>query len=341
MDVATGELTVRATGGDNFLGGTNFDKKLYDRFVTDFNRETGIDLDDPAQVEFTDLARIAQDWLQRAERLKRDLTLRPRASTSLTAMGKTIRAEVRRDEFEQMSRVLVQEIEDKIQETLRDADMAPNAIDMVLLVGGSTRMPMIRERVAQIFGKTPNLSISPDEAVALGASLYSVNRALNEGKVLHMPENRLRHLKDLVVTDVAAHSMGIEAFNRQPSQGGTLQHTILLRRNTPLPLSESHLFFTAYPNQTSVRIRVLEGEDEDIELCTQIGEFLVTDLPPRRATGMPLDVTMHYNRNGILEVEAIDQSTGTSATVRIDRAGSLSEEEEAEARSVVKEMVVE
>lgn len=341
MHVDGSNLTVLSTGGDNFLGGANFDKKLYDYFVAQFEQQYGIDVEDPDQVELQDLMRIAQDWLRRAERLKRDLTGRPSASTSLTALGKTMRVDVRREEFEYMSRVLLQEMEDKACETLLEAGVGPEAVDVVLLAGGSTRMPMVREQVTRIFGRPPNVSISPDEAVALGAGLFSVNRALNQGVAVTMPEHRKEHLRDIDVRDVAAHSLGIEAYDRSPSQGGQLRHSIILKRNTSLPTTGHAAYFTVARNQTSIGINVLEGEEADPEYCRGIGSLHIQGLPGGRAAGMPLQVSMRYNHDGILEVEATDEVTQMRAFATIDRSTGLAPEEEEGATAVVERLTVE
>jgi molecular chaperone DnaK len=341
MDVSGGELQVRATGGDNFLGGANFDKKLYDVFVNQFHQQYGVNLNDPYQVELSELARIAQEWLKKAERLKRDLTQRVQASTSLTALGKTIRIDVSRDEFREMSRVLLAEIAEKVHETLHDAGVTPEMVDMTLLVGGATRMPMVREAVQQILRKPPSTSISPDEAVALGAALFGVNRALNQGKVLQMPESRLNYLGGLNITDVASHSVGVQAYDRPPTRGGRLYNAIILRKNLPLPSSGNEIFYTSKAGQSSITIEVLEGDETDISLCLNIGKLHVNGLPADRPAGMPVVVTMRYNENGILEVEAMDQETRIRAHTTINRSAGLSEEEQRQATAIVKRLAVE
>lgn len=341
MNVSEGELQVQATGGDNFLGGANFDKKLYDYFANCFQDRFGVNLSDPYQIDLAELARIAQDWLRKAERLKRDLTLRNHASASLTALGKSLRVEVSRDDFCSMSQILLQEIEERIRRTLSDAGVEPRDVDTVLLVGGATRMPMVRELAAYIFQQPPNTSISPDEAVALGAALFGVNRALNQGRVVRMPENRLSYLGKLSVTDVAAHSMGVQAYDRPLAQGGALFNAIVLRRNVPLPFSGSEIFYTSRVGQTSITIEVLEGDDPDISLCHNIGKLKITGLPPGRPLGMPLVVTMRYNESGILEVDGIDQQTGIAAHTTIHRSTGLSDEQQREATDVLKRLVVE
>jgi molecular chaperone DnaK len=341
MTVAGGELKVRATGGDNFLGGANFDKKLYDYFVSCFQRQFGIDLDDPYQVDLAELARIAQEWLRKAERLKRDLTLRDHASAGLSAMGRTLRVEVTAEQYRDMSQVLLSEIEERIRATLSDAGIRPEDPDIVLLVGGATRMPMVRSLVTRVFRKAPNTSVNPDEAVALGASLFGANRALNRGNDIDMPDNRRSYLTKLSVADVASHSLGVQAYDRPPHLGGKLYNAIILKRNVSLPFDGSDVFFTSKPGQTVITIDVLEGEDPDIDLCVNIGRLMISDLPLGRPAGLPVVVTMRYNENGILEVEATDQETGRAARTTITRSTALSEEESRVATAVVKQVAVE
>lgn len=340
MEVRNGDLTVRSTGGDNFLGGANFDKKIFDHFADSFLDRFGIDISSPDDVELDDLVRIAQDWLRRAERLKRDLTIRPHASTSLTGLGKTMRVEVTREEFAYMTRVLMQEIEDRTLETVHDSGLRPADLDMVLLVGGSTRMPMIRSLAEQLFGQEPNTSINPDEAVALGASLFAANRALRGGQALPMPTPMSTYLRDITITDVASHSIGVQAYNRPPDQGGQLYNAVILRRNVPLPFAGSEIFYTGVRGQTTITIEILEGDDPDISYCRTIGKLNINGLPPGRAAGMPVVVVLRYNENGILQVEAIDQTTGMRAQTTIDRSTGLSEKDRAYATAIVKELVV-
>lgn len=341
MHIDGGDLTVLATGGDNFLGGTNFDKKIYDYFVQRFEEQFGLNVEDPDVVEIEELVRIAQDWLRRAERLKRDLTLRSSASAALTALGKTMRVDLTRVEFERMSRILQQEMDDKTRETLASAQVRSEDIDLVLLAGGATRMPMVRQQAREIFGREPNTSVSPDEAVALGAALFGVNRAINEGIPVTMPRQRKEYLGSLTVTDVAAHSLGIEAYDVTPAEGGKLHNSIILPRNVSLPFETHKTYYTVEYNQTEVEFKVLEGEEAEVELCLPIGNFSISGLPRNRPNGCALDVTMRYDRDGILNVEAVDRSTHMRAQTTIYRQGSLSPTEQAQATAVVEKLAVE
>jgi molecular chaperone DnaK len=173
LDVNAGRLALRATGGDNFLGGANFDKVIFDYFVERFKGKHGIDLVDPQQLDLDELVRVPQDWLRKAEQIKRDLTIKPQASTTLDLRGKTLRVGVNREELERMARVLLQEIEEKIRDTRDEARLEAGDVDMVLLSGGPTHMPMIRTLVERIFDRQPNTSVNPDEVIARGAALWA------------------------------------------------------------------------------------------------------------------------------------------------------------------------
>jgi molecular chaperone DnaK len=341
MNVANNDLTVLATGGNSFLGGANFDKKLYDHFALRFREHFGIDVNEFDDVDLDELIRVSHEWMKRAERLKRDLTARTHAGTSLTALGKTMRVDVHRDEFEAMTRVLLDETEDTTRATLAEAHITPCDVDVVLLAGGSTRMPMVREQVERIFNRSPMMSINPDEVVVLGAALFAINRVLSDGGMVTMTEERRRYFGGLRITDVAAHSIGVRAYDRPPDEGGSLYNAIVLRKNVGLPFSASEVFFTSVPGQTSIQVDVLEGDDPDVTLCRAIGTITIDDLPGGRDAGMPVEVTMRYNNSGILQVEAIDRLTGMRAHTTIDRSGVMSDREQDHASEELRALVVE
>lgn len=341
MNVLGSDMQVMATGGDNFLGGTNFDKRIYDFFTDCFRAQFGVDVNDPYQVDLADLAWIGQEWLKRAERLKRDLTTRHQASTALTALGKTMRLDMTRVEFEQMSAVLVEEIEERIVQTLGEAGVEPRQVRTVLLVGGATRMPMIRTLVQEIFHQAPNSTISPDEAVALGAALFGATRALGQGKVLRMPDNRRRHLRAIHIVDVASHSIGVKAYDNPPEEGGRLYNAVILQRNVSLPFAGSETFYASQAGQTTIAIEILEGDEADPALCSPIASLKIRGLPSNRPADMPVEVTMRYNENGILEVEAVDLTTGLSAHAVVDRSSALSPREREAATEAVHLLAVE
>lgn len=316
MDYDGGELTVRATGGDAYLGGANFDKALFDYFVERFDVAHGVDINDPDALSIDEVTQVSQDWLLRACRAKHDLTARERTSVALQAAGLTLRVEVSRDEFIRRSAVLLDEMTEKMIDVVTAAGLRPSDISLVLPVGGATRTPVVRERIRQVFGAEPDLSVRPDEAVALGAALYAARRQLERGGALVMAPEAREYLEELTVTDVASHSLGISVFESSGPRQRPVMNA-LLPRNTALPFSAERTFYTLRPGETRIIIPVLEGESADPELCRRVGVVIIDGLPPGRVAGQPVSVTMSLTRDGILQVAAVDKVTGLRASTTV------------------------
>ena len=321
MDYDGHDLTVRATGGDYYLGGANFDRLLFDMFAERFLAEHGVDVTDPDVLSIEECTQISHDWLQRASRAKHELSVRDATVAVLPAAGLLVRAEVGRAEFLARSEPLLDEIGDKITEVVRSSGLRPEDADFVLAVGGSTRMPAVRERVGQIFGQPPDTSVSPDEAVALGAALFAAQRQLEQGGALAIEPRAREYLEKLTVTDVAAHTLGISVFGAAAQPGsadGGHSMLPLLPRNTSLPFDTSRTFYTMRPGEQRILVPILEGEDTDPAMCRRIGEVIVDGLPAWPAY-QEVVVTMRLDRDGILRVAAADVATGTAASTTILR----------------------
>ncbi len=325
MDYDGSDLAVRATGGDYYLGGANFDKVLLDYFVEQFAATHGLDINDPDAMSIEECTQVSHDWLLRATRAKHDLTSRERTTVALHAAGLLSRVEVRRDLFLARSRPLLDEVTEKIVDVTAAAGVAPKDVDFVLAVGGSTRIPAVRERVRDIFGKPPDLSVSPDEAVALGAALFAAQRQLEQGSALDMEPQARNYLEKLTVTDVAAHTLGISAIDAgeagpggQP--GGRQIMVPLLPRNTRLPFDTRRAFYTMRPGEQRIMVPILEGEEADPALCRRIGEVVIDGLPPSRPAHQEVLVRMRLDKDGILAVAAADVATGLAATTTIVHA---------------------
>jgi molecular chaperone DnaK len=316
MDYDGAELRVRATGGDAYLGGANFDKVLFDYFVERFEAAHGIDINDPDALSIDEVTQVSQDWLLRAARAKHDLTARERTSAALQAAGLTLRAEVTQAEFIARSSILLDEMTEKMTDVVAAAGARPADIGLVLSVGGATRIPAVRARIREIFGVEPDMSVRPDEAVALGAALYAARRQLERGGALIMEPAAREYLEELTVTDVAAHSLGVSVFEWA---GGRQRPVMaaLLPRNTALPISVDRTFYTMRPGETRIIIPVLEGESPDPDLCRRVGVVVIEGLPPSRPASQPVSVTMSLNRDGILQVAAVDLNTGAQAATTI------------------------
>jgi molecular chaperone DnaK len=316
MSYDDADLTVRSTGGDAYLGGANFDKVLFDYFVERFDLAHGVDINDPDALSIEEVTQVSQDWLLRAARAKHDLTARERTSVALQAAGVTLRVEVSREEFVRRSAILLDEMTEKMTDVVAAAGLRPSDISLVLPVGGATRIPVVRERIRQVFGAEPDLSVRPDEAVALGAALYAARRQIERGGALVMAPEAREYLEELTVTDVAAHSLGISVFETAGPRQRPVMNA-LLPRNTALPFSAERTFYTMQPGEKRIIIPILEGETADPELCRRVGVVIIDGLPPFRAAGQPVSVTMSLNRDGILQVAAVDKVTGLRASTTI------------------------
>jgi molecular chaperone DnaK len=313
------DLTVLATGGDAYLGGANFDKIIFDYFALQFAAETGLDVNDPDALSIEEFSALSGDWLTRATRAKHDLSTRERSTVSVQAAGRAHRFSISRDTFVDLSRVLLDEITEMMIDVMKRAGLHPSDADVVLAVGGSTRMPMVRQRIRDVFGQEPNTSVRPDEAVAMGAALYAARRQVELGQALLIAPEAHKYLEDMHISDVCSHSLGVSAYDVSPEYGGRFVLKSILKRDTQLPCEASRTFYTARENETSILIPIMEGDEPDPELARRIGQIAITDLPAGRPALQPVSVTMRYDQDGILQVKAMDVVSQQSAAVKIDR----------------------
>lgn len=315
-------LSVQSTGGDAYLGGANFDKVLFDHFVEEFEREHGIDIRDPDALSVEDFTLVSQDWLMRAGRAKHDLSVRDHTIVQLQAVGLSFRVEVTQLQFESLAAVLLDEVTEKILEVVNTGGYEPRDIDVILAVGGATRIPMVQARIRSLFGSEPDTSIRPDEAVALGAAVEATRLQLEDGAGLVLDPDARQYLETMTVTDVSAHSLGVSVFAKSTDSEKHVE--ILLPRNTSLPYENSRRFYTRFSGETRIVIPILEGESSDPDECKRLGQLVIDGLPADRPAFQPVSVTMIYNRDGILEVTAKDEETGALVATTIERTGSTS-----------------
>jgi molecular chaperone DnaK len=320
MDYDGHDLTVRATGGDFYLGGANFDKVVFDYLVEQFRAEYGLDINDPDALSLDECTEVSQDWLLRATSAKHDLSENAQATVALHAAGLVLRVGISRDVFLQRGKPLLDEVSQKMLDVLAAAGVTPAEVAFVLAVGGSTRIPAVRERITDIFRTAPDTSVPPDEAVALGAALFAAQRQLAEGTVLAMEDSARDYLEKLTITDVAAHTLGVTVLDARAPGTGRQVVQPLLPRNTALPVEASRTLLTARPDERRIVVPVLEGEDPDPGLCRRIGEVVVDGLPPNRPAYQQVVVTMRLDKDGILQVSAADSETGKAATTTIVHA---------------------
>lgn len=302
LEVGDGVFEVKATCGDNHLGGDDWDQRIIDWLVEEFRRETGIDLRND---------RMAMQRLKEAaEKAKIELSSMVETIISLPFISadhtgpKHLERTLTRAKFEEMTHDLVERLVGPTLRALEDAKLSPSDISKVLLVGGSTRMPMVQRKVKELLGKDPSKEINPDECVAIGAAIQA---AILAGEV-----------RDVVLVDVTPLSLGIETL------GGVF--TKIIERNTPIPVSKSQIFTTAVDNQTSVEIHVLQGERPMAADNVTLGRFILTGIPPAPRGVPQIEVTFNIDVNGILQVSAKDLATGKQQAITI-KSTRLSEAE--------------
>ncbi|HMV67163.1 MAG TPA: Hsp70 family protein [Myxococcota bacterium] len=297
VDMGDREINVIATRGDHLLGGKEWDDALIDHVANLFIEKHGVD-------PRTNLVSL-HDLRAKSVSAKISMSRKPKVNIFHDYAGKVLRVTVEREEFEAMTRPLLDRCEKLVWQVLEDVNIDVSSIDTVLLAGGSTRMPMVRDMLQRVFGKQPATDINPDEAVALGAALTaSLEAARRTGDASPV---------DIRTHDVTSHSLGLAVVHE-----GRLANAKIIPRNTRIPAEQTRTdIVTTYSGQTAVDLWLVQGDAEDPLQCTVLGHFEFYGIPPRPAGASRVSVTYRYNQNAIVEVEAMDLESGQVLPFRV------------------------
>ncbi len=305
LEGGEGVIEVKATAGDTHLGGANIDERIMEWLIEEFKRETGIDL----RKDRTALQRLKEA----SEQAKKELSFKLETEINLpfitidpnTNQPLHLQKRLTRARLEEMIKDLVDRTIEIVKRALEDAKLRPQDIDDVVLVGGSTRIPLVQQRIKEFFGKEPHKGVNPDEVVAVGAAIQA---GVLSGEV-----------KEILLVDVTPLSLGVETY------GGVM--TVLIPRNTPIPYKKCETFTTASDYQTEVEIHVLQGERPLAKDNKSLGKFYLTGIPPAPRGVPKIEVCFDIDVDGILHVTAKDLGTGKEQSIRVQASSGLTQEE--------------
>lgn len=303
LEIGEGVIETKAIGGDTFLGGDDFDQRIIQFLIDWYKKEEGVELSN----DILALQRLKEA----AERAKQELSSLYETEinlpfiTSTPAGPKHLYYKLTRSQLENLTRDLVEKSIELVKQTLKEASLEPKDIDDIILVGGQTRMPLIQQKVKELFGKEPKKDINPDEVVAIGAAIQA---GIIQGEI-----------REILLLDVVPLTLGIETL-------GGIAHP-MIPKNTPIPYSKKEIFTTAEDNQTVVEIHIVQGERPMAQDNKTLARFLLEGIPPAPRGTPQIEVSFDIDQNGILTVTAIDKATQKSQSVKITNSVNISKEE--------------
>lgn len=330
MDIRDGEFDVVATGGDSQLGGINFDQKIMSLIINKLN-EQGCEIDDENDALMSDIR-------EKAEKTKIQLTGVEHSRPVFTINGTTYRIDISRDEFESESESLLQRTQFLLEEVMKDKNISWADIDVLLAVGGSTKMPMVKKRLEQLSGKSVTYKVDPDTAVAQGAAIFASTlnvAAETQDNNLPVPFNSVAG--SIVISDVTSQSLGVVTVDGEFSN--RKYNTIIIPNNTKIPAKKSQIVYTVVDNQTQVLVEVTEGNDPELEFVKIIGSSTLK-MPPYPKNS-PIEIIYAYDADQTIYIEVIDKVTNLSlGTFEIERNSNLSGEQVVDATGIVSSAMV-
>jgi molecular chaperone DnaK len=305
---------VLATDGDVMLGGLDWSARLVDHVAEQFKRKFG---DDPR--EDPEALRV---FSQECEDAKRDLSEKAQVPISVYYKGNTLTLALTRGDFERMTGDLLQRTKDTTELVLQQAGIDPNTLNDVLLVGGSTYMPVVEQMLRDVCKREPSRTVIPEEAVAQGAAIHAaILEARMAGGDSRMGAALIKRLQNIRTDDVNSHSLGVKVTN--PADKTKKINHIMIPRNTAIPFSVSQRFVTTSANQQTIHVYILEGEASDPNACTQIGDFRIVNLPANLPAGSPVEVEYSYDANGRIHASARELTGSSQADTEILRSSGL------------------
>lgn len=321
---------VLATDGDVMLGGLDWSKRLSDHLVEQFKRKFGVDVSEDPETMLT--------FHQEAEDAKRDLSTKMQIPISVYYKGNTLSVSLTRNEFERMTADLLQRTKDTTELVLQQSGVAPGTLDELVLVGGSTYMPVVEQMLREVCQREPSRDMAPERAVAEGAAIHAAilqaRHGVNTGGIVDAVQKRLNSVK---TTDVNSHSLGIKVTDpKDPERKRKINH-IMIPKNSPIPKSVQQRFGTNTDNQQRIHVEILEGDATDPAACELIGDFRISSLPANLPKGSPIEITYSYDASGRISATAKELTGNNAASAEIVRDGGMNEGQIVDALEVLQQ----